>query len=395
MQKTRCAIGYTFFLPSNPLKPLILSPMRRILLLPLLLIASLLHAQTVHHFYLKDLSHDYVRILFAGDAMQHSTQFQYAWDTHTRRYNYEPNFRYLQPYIRQADINIVNVETTFPGYKYSGYPRFRTPDAFFYALTDAGFDIFALANNHVNDSGQSGLQRTLKLMSQYPTMGAYINAEQREKQYPILIYIAGLKIAVFNATYGTNQIPPVAPNIVNYIDTEQIELDIARSLKDTTIDLRIMFIHWGTEYQLLHNPYQHGLAQWFADLGFDVIIGSHPHVVQDQETITAADGRQVPVVYSLGNLVSNQRWKNSNGGIIALLDINIHTKQLQNLQFVPFYVHKGSLLGEGDPSYPNTANYYCIPTQDYLDGKLPFLLNETAAYELKLHHQLTNQRLQK
>lgn len=369
--------------------------MRRILLLPLLLIASFLHAQTVHQFYLKDLSHDYVRILFAGDAMQHSNQFQWAWDAQTRKYDYEPNFRYLQPYIAQSDINIVNVETTFPGYKYCGYPQFRTPDAFFYALTDAGFDVFALANNHVNDSGQRGLQRSLKVMNQYPTMGAYLNAEQREQQYPIIIRIAGLKIAVFNATYGTNQIPPVAPNIVNYIETEQIELDVAKSLKDSTIDMRIMYIHWGTEYQLRHNAYQRGLAQWLADLGFDVIIGSHPHVVQDQEVLTASDGRQVPVVYSLGNLVSNQRWKNSNGGVMALLDINRQTKQVQNLQFVPYYVHKGSLAGDGDPAYPNTTNYYCIPTQDYIDGKLPFLLNETAVSELKLFHQLATQRLLK
>lgn len=369
--------------------------MRRILLSLLLLLSTFLHAQTVHQFYLKDLSHDYVRILFAGDAMQHSNQFQWAWDAKTRKYDYEPNFRYLQPYIAQSDINIVNVETTFPGYKYCGYPQFRTPDAFFYALTDAGFDVFALANNHVNDSGQRGLQRSLKVMSQYPTMGAYLNAEQREQQYPIIIRIAGIKIAVFNATYGTNQIPPVAPNIVNYIETEQIELDVAKSLKDSTIDMRIMYIHWGTEYQLRHNAYQRGLAQWLADLGFDVIIGSHPHVVQDQEVLTASDGRQVPVVYSLGNLVSNQRWKNSNGGVMALLDINRQTKQVQNLQFVPYYVHKGSLAGDGDPAYPNTTNYYCIPTQDYIDGKLPFLLNETAVSELKLFHQLATQRLQK
>jgi hypothetical protein len=115
-------------------------------------------------------------------------------------------------------------------------------------------------------------------------------------------------------------------------------------------------------------------------------------VVQDQDTITAADGRQVPVVYSLGNLVSNQRWENSNGGVMLLLDINRETKQL-DLQFVPYYVHKGRLAGEGDPRHQNTANYYCIPTFDYINGRLPFVLDETAVSELETFHQNTVERL--
>jgi poly-gamma-glutamate synthesis protein (capsule biosynthesis protein) len=260
-------------------------------------------------------------------------------------------------------------------------------------MLNAGFNVFALANNHINDSGQKGLMRTLKLIKPHPTMGAYLNTSEREQQYPIILHVDGLKIALFNTTYGTNQIPPVAPNIINYIETEQIEMDIAKSLKDSTIDLRIMYIHWGSEYELKHNSYQKGLAQWLADLGFDVIIGSHPHVVQDQDTITAADGRQVPVVYSLGNLVSNQRWENSNGGVMVMLDVNRETKQLQTIQFVPYYVHKGSLVGEGDPRHQNCANYYCIPTFDYINGRLPFILDETAVSELNVFHQNTIKRL--
>ena len=367
--------------------------MRRLLLSLILLTTLTLSAQQYHHFPIKDASKEHIRILFAGDAMQHSIQFKWAWDPTTRTYNYEPNFRYLQPYLAQAEVNIVNVETTFPGSKYSGYPQFRSPDDFFHAMLEAGFNVFALANNHINDSGQKGLMRTLKLIKPHPTMGAYLNASERKQQYPIILHVDGLKIALFNTTYGTNQIPPVAPNIINYIETEQIEMDIAKNLKDSTIDLRIMYIHWGTEYELKHNAYQHGLAQWLADLGFDVIIGSHPHVVQDQDTITAADGRQVPVVYSLGNLVSNQRWENSNGGVMVMLDVNRENKQLQTIQFVPYYVHKGSLAGEGDPRYQNMANYYCIPTFDYINGRLPFVLDETAVSELNVFHQNTVERL--
>lgn len=370
--------------------------MKRIaLVISVWMVALISSAQSYYIFPKKDSTSRYIRLLFAGDAMQHSPQLNAAYNSKKHTYNYEPNFRYLRSYIDEADVNIVNVETTFPGSNYSGYPRFRTPDAFFYSLVDAGFQVFALANNHVMDADQKGLQRTLKVMQDYPNMGAYLNAEQREERYPIILNVGGLKIALFNTTYGTNQLLPVKPNIVNYIETEQIEIDIANSLKDESIDLRIMMVHWGTEYQLQYNAYQHGLAQWFADLGFDVVIGSHPHVVQGYEVITAADGRLVPVVYSLGNMVSNQRWKDSNGGVLALVDICLDTKQVSSVLYVPFYVHKGKLAGDGDPNHPNTFNYYCIPTDDYLEGKLPFTLPTTAVDELKVFDHDTKERVKR
>ncbi len=303
-------------------------------------------AQGHHYFQKKDSARSYVRLLFSGDAMQHSTQFQWAWDRATRTYDYEPNFRYLHSYTKDADINIVNFETTLSGKPYSGYPRFRTPDAFLGELVKAGFQVFALANNHILDGDQKGMKRTLKKLDPYIHVGAYLDAKDRAENYPLIFHIDSLKIALFNTTYGTNQLLPVAPNIVNYIETEQLEIDMAESLKDTTIDLRIMYIHWGTEYQLYHNAYQRGVAQWLADLGIDLIIGGHPHVVQDYEVLTASDGRTVPVMYSLGNMVSNQRWEDSNGGILATVDIDCTTRKVVSIDYIPFYVHKGSLFNE-------------------------------------------------
>ena len=303
-------------------------------------------AQGHHYFSKKDTTRSYVRILFAGDAMQHSTQYKWAWVEHNKAYNYEPNFRYISPYLIDADINVVNFETTLSGKPYGGYPRFRTPDAYFYALVDAGFQVFSLANNHICDGDDKGMHRTLRVMENYTNMGAYRSLADREKKYPLILHIDDMKIALFTATYGTNGLLPVAPNVVNYIETEQLELDLAKSIKDTTIDLRIMYIHWGTEYQLKHNAYQQGLGQWLADLGIDVIIGGHPHVVQDYDVLIAADGRHVPVMYSLGNLISNQRWEDSNGGILATIDIDCQTHKVVKLDYIPVYVHKGKLLGE-------------------------------------------------
>ena len=344
-------------------------------------------AQGHYSFPLKDSTRNYVRLLFAGDAMQHSVQFKWAWDAKNRQYDYEPNFRYLRPYLANADVSVVNFETTLSGKPYGGYPKFRTPDAFFGALVDAGFQIFALANNHILDGDKRGMQRTLRKMSAYPTMGAYRDTASRREQYPLILHIDDMKIALFNATYGTNGLVPVWPNCVNYIETEQLEIDLANSLKDTTIDMRIMYIHWGTEYPLQHNAYQQGVGQWLADLGIDLIIGGHPHVVQDYGVLTAADGRRVPVVYALGNLVSNQRWEDSNGGIMATVDINRETHQIEAIDFIPVYVHKGSLMNE-------RRNYYCIPTEDYLQGKLPFTLpNDSLEQDLRLFHSNTTKHL--
>lgn len=358
-----------------------------ILLVLFLFVSGGILAQGHYHFPLKDTTLSYVRLLFAGDAMQHSTQYKWAWNQQTRTYDYEPNFRYLRPYLAQADINIVNFETTLSGAPYAGYPKFRTPDAFLDALSDVGFQVFALANNHVLDGDKKGFARTIKKLSPYPYIGAYMDTMQRSQKYPLIFHIDGMKIALFNATYGTNGLLPVWPNCVNYIETEQLEIDLARSLQDTTIDLRIMYIHWGTEYQLKHNAYQQGVGQWLADLGIDLIIGGHPHVVQDYQVLTAKDGRHVPVVYALGNLISNQRWEHSNGGILATVDIDRATREVIRVNYVPVYVHKGSLMKE-------RRNYYCIPTPDYLEGKLPFSLpNDSLEQDLRLFHRNTVKRL--
>ena len=358
-------------------------------LLLLLWLASPLnvYSEGHHNFLLKDSTQSVVRLLFAGDAMQHSTQFKWAWDSKMKQYDYEPNFRYLRPYLAKADISVVNLETTLSGKPYGGYPRFRTPDAFFDALVDAGFQVFSLANNHILDGDKKGMQRTLKVLSAYPNMGAYRDTAERREQYPLILHVDGMKIALFNVTYGTNGLVPVWPNCVNYIETEQLEIDMAKTMKDTTIDLRIMYIHWGTEYQLHHNAYQQGVGQWLADLGIDLIIGGHPHVVQDYGVLTAADGRRVPVVYSLGNLVSNQRWEHSNGGVMATVDIDRETRKIVSIDFIPVYVHKGALMKE-------RRNYYCIPTTDYLQGELPFTLpNDSLEQDLRLFHRNTIERL--
>jgi len=340
-----------------------------------------------------------VSLLFAGDAMGHEPQFQWAYNAETGTYNYEPNFRYVRPYIYKSDLAIVNLEVTLGGKPYSGYPTFSTPDSYKDELLNCGFDVVTLANNHILDRGKRGMERTLEQLGDCPNAGAYYDSLDRANRYPLVLELQGLKIALFNVTYGCNGFFPVAPNIVNFIDTAQIAADM-RSLDGKDIDLKIMSIHWGDEYVTKAIQSQRDMARWLAEQGFDVIIGGHPHVVEDAEMLTVTRLRdnkeeevQVPVFYSLGNLISNQRRLNTNGGIMVRLDIRRSDAAVVGLSYLPCYVHKGTIHYKKDGKCVTEKHFFLLPTTDYLQGKLPFKLDKEAEKDLKVFHKNTTERL--
>jgi len=340
-----------------------------------------------------------VSLLFAGDAMGHEPQFQWAYNPQTDTYNYEPNFRYVMPYIYKSDLAIVNLEVTLAGKPYSGYPTFSTPDSYKDALINCGFDVITLANNHILDRGKRGMERTLDKVADCPNVGAYRDSLDRANRYPLILELQGLKIALFNVTYGTNGFYPVKPNIVNYIDTAEIAADL-RSLEGKDIDMKIMSIHWGDEYVTKAIPKQRELARWFADKGFDLVIGGHPHVVEDVEYLPVTRVRdnkevqtRVPVLYSLGNLISNQRRLNTNGGIMVRIDIRRDNAEIVNVSYLPCYVHKGTISYQEDGKKVTEKHFFLLPTTDYLNGKLPFKLDAEAENALRVFHKNTTERL--
>ena len=340
-----------------------------------------------------------VSLLFAGDAMGHEPQFQWAYNPQTDTYNYEPNFRYVMPYIYKSDLAIVNLEVTLAGKPYSGYPTFSTPDSYKDALINCGFDVITLANNHILDRGKRGMERTLDKVADCPNVGAYRDSLDRANRYPLILELQGLKIALFNVTYGTNGFYPVKPNIVNYIDTAEIAADL-RSLEGKDIDMKIMSIHWGDEYVTKAIPKQRELARWFADKGFDLVIGGHPHVVEDAEYLPITRVRdnkevqtRVPVLYSLGNLISNQRRLNTNGGIMVRIDIRRDNAEIVNVSYLPCYVHKGTISYQQDGKKVTEKHFFLLPTTDYLNGKLPFKLDAEAENSLRVFHKNTTERL--
>jgi poly-gamma-glutamate synthesis protein (capsule biosynthesis protein) len=326
-------------------------------------------------------------LIFAGDIMGHSPQFRAAYDPETKTYNYDACFKHVRKYIDSADIAVANLEVPIAGTPYSGYPYFSSPDALLDALKNAGYDVLLTANNHVVDRGKEGLERTIRQLQQRNLLhlGSYSDKAQRDSLYPLIIEQKGVRLALLNYTYGTNGIPVSSPNIVNLIDTGLIKQDIQKA-SDMGVDLKIMTVHWGEEYQLKANSEQEKLMDFFIRNGINAVIGAHPHVVQNAEIRYGEDSIPVPVYYSLGNAVSNQRKPNTNGGIMVKLTVNIRTKRIEQSSYLPVYVHKGVLDG--------IYQYHLIPTPVY-DRQTPeFILNKTDSTALRLFDRETRKRLE-
>ncbi len=327
-----------------------------------------------------------VSLIFVSDVMGHMPQVAAAYNPLNDSYNYDVCFKWVKPYLKNADFAVANLEVPIAGKPYSGYPAFSSPDALLDALNTAGFDILLTGNNHVLDRGKSGLEGTISQLSKRKFLfaGSYIDENQRDSIYPIMLHSKGIKIAILNCTYGTNGNEAQEPTLVNYIDTVEIINDISEADK-LGADFKIMTIHWGTEYELQANEHQRKLAQFFVNHGINLIIGSHPHVVQNAETLYGKDNIPVPVFYSLGNFISNQRQTNSDGGIMVKVEIEVKSKSVLKMAYFPVWVYRGILNAE--------YQYHLIPTTDYIQNPLHFKLNSTDSISLRYFDSETHKRL--
>lgn len=262
-------------------------------------------------------------ILFTGDIMQHDSQIQGAWNHDEGAYDYAACFQYVKPYLEAADLTIGNLELTFGGAPYTGYPQFSAPDQLATTLKDVGYDVLVNANNHALDRGRHGVERTIHVLDSVDMLhtGTFVDTVNRLNDYPLYLTRKGIRIALLNYTYGTNGIPTPRPVVVNRIDTTSIGADIAKALADS-VDVVIAFLHWGIEYERLPNDYQRRIAAYCIRHGVKLVIGSHPHVIQPVEWDKDKD---VLVAWSLGNFVSGQRKEFTDGGLMLRVDLQRDT----------------------------------------------------------------------
>lgn len=341
--------------------------MKRLLLLFLICVFADASAQHV-----KRLS-----LLFLGDIMQHDSQIADAYDPASKTYDYKPCFQYVKPYTQAVDLAIGNLELTTAGPPYKGYPQFGAPDELLVALKDMGMDVLVTANNHCVDRGRKGLERTIHMLDSFEILhtGTFVDAKQKEQLHPLLIEKDSFRLALLNYTYGTNGLPVTQPNIVNMIEPEKIVKDLshARSLKPDAI---IVFIHWGSEYQSQPSQWQKDLGKLMFKNGADIIIGAHPHVIQPMAWDKNANQL---ITYSLGNFVSGQRKRYTDGGAMIRLELekkfvndSVTSTRVDTAGYILEWVHRDV-----------QKNYFVMPVPS-VDAKLvKAKLDETsrAAYK--------------
>ena len=255
-------------------------------------------------------------IVVAGDAMMHMPQL-YPAMLPDGTYSFDTCYRAIVPILARYDAAVVNLETTLPGGGYSGFPRFGAPDAFAEALQRAGFGVFLMANNHCCDKDRRGMLRTLSVLDSLGLqhLGVYRDTLERDSLYPVIIDHDGLRVALLNATYGTNGLSVPKGMYVNMLDTAAICADIARA-KAQQADVIIMMPHWGEEYHRQPMPEQRQMARWLLGHGVDHIVGSHPHVIEPVETVDDSLGGKHIVAYSLGNLISSQQQRERSESLL-------------------------------------------------------------------------------
>lgn len=242
------------------------------------------------------------------------------------------------------------METTFAGSAngYSSYPKFNTPESLAYNLKKIGFDVLTTANNHCYDFGYNGIESTIDYLddADIAHTGTF---KSEESQNTILMQnVKGISIAFLSFTYGTNgiAIPSDKSYSVNLIDKNLMQNQISLA-KSKNPDLICVSMHWGIEYQTKPNNEQTDLANFLFENGVDIIIGNHPHVLQNMEKreITLSDGTKKDgfVVYSLGNFLADQSKKYTRDSAILNLSItkNIDGKiTIDSAKYTPIYTYK-------------------------------------------------------
>lgn len=270
-------------------------------------------------------------IAVTGDILMHMPVINTGLQS-DGSYNFDPIFQYLAPYSSAADYSVANLETTLcgtdMGYKYSGYPAFNCPDEIVDALKSAGFDMLLTANNHCYDTSEYGFLRTVRTIRN-KGLTALGTRENQSDAACTVQEINGIKVGMVcytyegqpqNPTAGTiymnqNALSATCAPLINSFLTTQLDpfylevRQVLRQMKQDGAEATVMYIHWGNEYQTSPNTDQQQIAQQLCDLGFDVIVGGHPHVIQPVALLTSRldPSHKTVCLYSTGNAVSNQR----------------------------------------------------------------------------------------
>ncbi len=329
------------------------------------------------------ITESYATVLSIGDIMCHSHQLEGAKTADS--YDFSAFFKETSAYFKKYDLTVANLELTFGGKEsgsFRGYPTFNTPDELADTIKSSGINLLMTSNNHSNDTSLFGLKRTARILKE---KGIEYTGTRETADEPIFLVkeINNIKIGIANFTYETTGDDPTrkylnggaiskeANPLINTFSYQRIDTfykeaqSIINNMKSQGAEYITFYMHWGEEYKLTANTWQKSIAQKLSNMGVNMIIGGHPHVVQPMELIHSEDSQNTTVcIYSLGNAVSNQRrelmtnsspkghtedgvmfsykLKKSSNGEVSLVDIDL----------IPTWVYKFTSNGYKYTVYP-------------------------------------------
>jgi poly-gamma-glutamate capsule biosynthesis protein CapA/YwtB (metallophosphatase superfamily) len=322
------------------------------------------------------------RLIAVGDIMMHLPQTRSGYNPATRTYNFDSFFTEVSPLLSKGDWVIGNLETPLAGADlgYTGFPQFNAPPELADSLKQAGFNILTTTNNHSLDRREKGIIRTLENLRSRGIVPVGTAASPEEAEIITMVRHHDITMAVLAYTYGTNGIPVPEgkPYLVSLIDEERMKEDIDRA-RNLGADLITIALHFGNEYQPEPTKEQQALVAALFREGADIILGSHPHVLQPYEIVdvTTVEGihKKGIVIYSMGNFISNQdrflnRNKPTDVGVIFEVGIRKHfpslTVELIDIKTTPTYVHKHQVEGK--------LQYRILPLESVLTDRNDTLL---------------------
>ena len=318
------------------------------------------------------------KLIAVGDIMMHSTQTRSGYDAKSQTYNFDSFFAPVKNILSQGDWVIGNLETPLAGEDaggYTGYPLFNAPATLADAAKKAGFNILTTANNHALDRGEKGVIRTIANLGDRKIASTGTAASATEASRTLISTKNNISLAMLAYTYGTNGIPiPKGKDyLVSLIEEKKIVKDIAKSRKQGA-DIVTISLHFGDEYQRQPNTQQKQLVENLLKAGADIILGSHPHVVQPYKIFKfpGKNGktRKAVAIYSMGNFISGQTQDYTDLGVIFQVTIRKKfpekTAEITGIKALPTWVHRYTLN--------NQLKYRVLPLEQTVTQKKDALL---------------------
>ncbi len=301
-----------------------------------------------------------------GDIMAHEPQI-IAQKKDGDIYDFDNNYDKVRFLFKGMDLMVANLETTLSGKekRFSGYPLFNAPDELAEAVSNAGIHVVSLANNHIYDRSESGFFRTIGVLEEFSIFPVGVRKDTTQRQY-IIRDVNGIKIGITAFTYETAKVnglktingllisDKVSP-LLNSFDPSDVigeskrMKQVVNQMKADSVDLTIFMMHWGQEYNTSPNSYQVELATLLNHFGVDLIIGSHPHVVQPLGFIQHPETQHKTfVAYSLGNFISNQRFEtlrnyHTEDGLLVKVELMKPAGEkvrIEKVRYFPLWVNR-------------------------------------------------------